>query len=78
MKSTIIIRPKIREIMLARANAGYSSLDLAKAAGVHYTTIHAIESGRNKIILPKTAKRISTALGKSLQDLFEIETGREV
>ena len=75
MKSTIIVKPKVSALLLARAKVGYSTLDLAKAAGVHYTTIHSIEAGRSKVILPKTAKRLADALNKPIEDLFGLEVG---
>ena len=79
MKSTLLIVPKIKNIQIARAYIGYSTVDLAKESNLHYTAIQAIESGGNKTVSPKTAKKISDTLNKKLDELFEVSLdGKEM
>lgn len=63
----------MKALMKARLYAGLSRLDLADLANTGYSTIKTHEAGKGATYYPGTAKLLAEALGKSLDDLFEID-----
>lgn len=71
MKCTVLAKPKVKEFIIAQANAGYTGLDLAKRSKVNNSTISQIVA-RGVMVHPKTAKKLADALGTRLEDIFEL------
>ncbi len=59
----------MKKLQRLRKRKGYSLRGLAKAAGVHWTTIWKIEDGRHVSTLP-TLKKLAKALGVKVADLL--------
>lgn len=55
----------------ARTDAGLTQLELAERVGVSRKTINTVENG---VFIPSTllALKLARALGKSVEDLFEL------
>ncbi len=64
------IKAKISELVMARAEKGWTQKELAERAGVSRATICKIEAGSNADVM--SAKKISDSIGSPVSDLFEI------
>lgn len=58
------------ELLRHRRQAGLTQRDLAQKAGVHHNTISALEVGKTKAVEAETLRRLSSALGVPVGDLF--------
>ena len=62
------------KIRSARQRAGMSQQRLAILAGLGYSTIWALETGRQQAARPSTVAKVSAALGLAPHDLMHDET----
>jgi len=73
MKSNVMARPRIEIIVVGRALLGLNLVEFSERAGVHFTTLSGIETGRFRSVTPKIAYKIAYALGKPVEEVFEME-----
>ena len=70
MQQRTEIVPHAQAIAYARVEAGYSKLDIARAAGIPHSSVIRAERGQG--VSAKTAAGICKALGRKLDDLFTV------
>lgn len=70
MKQRIKIIPNARAVARARVEAGYSQLDIARAAGIPNSSVTRAEHWLG--VSAKTAASICKALGRKMDDLFTV------
>lgn len=70
MQQRTEIVPHAQAIAYARVEAGYSKLDIARAAGIPHSSVIRAECGQG--VSAKTAAGICKALGRKLDDLFTV------
>lgn len=70
MKTRTEVLPNPQAIAHARVEAGYSKLDVARAAGIPHSSVIRAERGQG--VSAKTAAGICKALGRRLDDLFTV------
>lgn len=58
------------ELLKRRRAAGLTQRELAVLAEVHHNTISALEVGRTRSAETETLRRLASALGVSIADLF--------
>ena len=71
----IIISPRCNAIREARIRKGLSTRALGESAGLNAGTINRVENGKRSPS-PKTANKICVALGRELDDLFELKESK--
>lgn len=71
----LIISPRCNEIRQARIRGGFSTRALGSTAGLNAGTINQVENGKRSPT-PSTANKICVALGRELDDLFELKESK--
>ena len=74
MKATLEIRELIEASM--RAQGINNSCDLARASGIHSSTVRRILNGQVKTISDETAEALCATLGVSFKEMSLLSTGR--